>query len=65
MTYGSRAQQAGLDWDQEVVQVLVPLPQPSRYRMYIPALLLGGIARLQPRRRECEATAGQLARVTA
>jgi hypothetical protein len=66
VAYGSRAQEVGLDWDQEVLQVLEPLPQPSKYWMYIPALLvLAGIVWLQLRRREREAGAAQAARVTA
>ncbi len=66
VAYGSRAQEVGLDWDREVLQVLEPLPQPSNYWMYIPALLvLAGIVWLQLRRREREAGAAQAARVTA
>ncbi|EDQ06426.1 C4-dicarboxylate TRAP transporter large permease protein DctM [Sulfitobacter indolifex] len=38
--YDSPAQSAGLDWDQEVLRVLKPVPQPSKYWMFIPALLL-------------------------
>ena len=38
--FGSAAQSAGLDWDQEVLRVLKPVPQPSKYLMFIPALLL-------------------------
>lgn len=38
--YDSPAQDAGLDWDQEVLRVLKPMPQPSKYWMFIPALLL-------------------------
>jgi TRAP transporter 4TM/12TM fusion protein len=50
-TFGSPAQRAGFDWDQEITQVLAPLPQPSKYWIFLPAfLLLGGIALLQRRR---------------
>jgi hypothetical protein len=42
VSFGSPAQNAGLDWDQEVLRVLKPLPQPSKYLMFIPALLLLG-----------------------
>ncbi|MFU8882680.1 MAG: TRAP transporter permease, partial [Rhodobacterales bacterium] len=50
-TFGSPAQRAGFDWDQEITQVLAPLPQPSKYWIFVPAfLLLGGIALLQRRR---------------
>ncbi|MFD2741435.1 TRAP transporter permease [Sulfitobacter aestuarii] len=38
--YGSPAEAAGLDWDQQVLRVLKPVPQPSKYWMFIPALLL-------------------------
>ncbi|MEX3316088.1 TRAP transporter permease [Sulfitobacter sp. PS-8MA] len=40
VVYDSPAQGAGLDWDQEVLRVLKPVPQPSKYWMFIPALLL-------------------------
>ncbi len=38
--FDSAAQNAGLDWDQEVLRVLKPVPQPTKYLMFIPALLL-------------------------
>ena len=38
--FDSAAQLAGLDWDQEIVRVLKPVSQPSKYLMFIPALLL-------------------------
>ncbi len=38
--YDSPAQKAGLDWDQEVLRVLRPASTPSKYWMFIPALLL-------------------------
>ena len=48
VSFSSPAQNAGLDWDQEVLRVLKPVPQPSKYLMFIPALLLlGGIVMLQ------------------
>ncbi|MBS0124049.1 TRAP transporter permease [Thetidibacter halocola] len=51
VTFGSPAQEAGLDWDQEIVQVLSPAPQPTKYLMYIPALLLlAGVVLMQRRR---------------
>ncbi|WP_099826421.1 TRAP transporter permease [Oceaniglobus indicus] len=40
VTYGSPAAGAGFDWDQEVVRVLKPTAQPSKYLMFIPALAL-------------------------
>ncbi len=48
VTYNSPAQTAGLDWDQEVLRVLKPEPQPTKYLMFIPALLLlAGVVLLQ------------------
>ncbi len=40
VAFGSTAETAGLNWDQEVLRVLRPLDQPSKYWMFIPALLL-------------------------
>jgi len=40
VTFDSAAQAAGLDWDQEVLRVLQPNNQPSKYWMFVPALLL-------------------------
>ena len=40
VSFDSPAQNAGLDWDQEVLRVLKPISQPSKYLMFIPALLL-------------------------
>jgi hypothetical protein len=49
--FDSKAKKAGLDWDQEILFVLRPSDQPSKYWMYIPALvLLGGVVLLQRRR---------------
>ncbi|MBK0399897.1 TRAP transporter permease [Limibaculum sp. M0105] len=51
VAFGSAAAEAGLDWDQEILRVLRPADQPSKYLMYIPALLvLGGLVMLQRRR---------------
>ncbi|MGJ8546298.1 MAG: TRAP transporter permease [Sulfitobacter sp.] len=48
VAYDSAASIAGLDWDQEVLRVLKPIPQPSKYLMFIPALLLlAGVIFLQ------------------
>lgn len=38
--YDSPASIAGFNWDQEVLRVLRPIDQPSKYLMFIPALLL-------------------------
>ena len=59
-TFGSPAQDAGFDWDQRITQVLAPLPQPSKYWMFLPALLvLGGIILMQRRRLARASTAAR------
>lgn len=56
VSFDSPAQKAGLDWDQEIVSVKSPAPQPSKYLMFIPAaLLLALVVFLQRRRRTPEA----------
>lgn len=40
VTFGSAASNSGLDWDQEVLRVLKPVATPTKYLMFIPALLL-------------------------
>jgi hypothetical protein len=40
VAFGSAAAAAGLDWDQKVLRVLRPVGQPTKYLMFIPALLL-------------------------
>ena len=40
VAFGSVAADAGLDWDQEVLRVLKPVEVPSKYWMFLPALLL-------------------------
>ena len=40
VAFDSPAQKVGLDWDQEIVRVLKPANPPSKYWMFIPALLL-------------------------
>jgi TRAP transporter 4TM/12TM fusion protein len=53
VAFGSAAETAGLDWDQEVLRVLRPVNQPSKYLMFLPALaLLGAIVMLQRRRNQ-------------
>tara|TARA_R110002051_G_scaffold38640_3_gene81975 strand:- start:36591 stop:39335 length:2745 start_codon:yes stop_codon:yes gene_type:complete len=49
--YDSAASLAGLDWDQQVLRVLRPLDQQSKYWMFIPALLLLGLVVLLQRGR--------------
>ncbi|MEM6972948.1 MAG: TRAP transporter permease [Pseudomonadota bacterium] len=40
VAFGSTAQDAGLDWDQEILAVQAPVSQPSKYLMFIPALMV-------------------------
>jgi hypothetical protein len=48
VTYNSAAQNAGLDWDQQVLEVLQPVEVPTKYWMFIPALLLlAGVVMMQ------------------
>jgi hypothetical protein len=51
VAFDSAAANAGLDWDQEVLRVLQPTPQPSKYLMFLPALLLLGLIVMMQRRR--------------
>lgn len=51
VAYDSPAQTAGLDWDQEVLRVLRPVQVPSKYWMFLPALLLLGLIVLLQRGR--------------
>ncbi|MBY6162727.1 TRAP transporter permease [Mameliella alba] len=51
VAFGSAAAEAGLDWDQEVVEILSPAPQPSKYLMFIPAILLLALVVFMQRRR--------------
>ena len=55
VAYNSAAQSAGLDWDQEVLRVLKPEPQPSKYLMFLPALLLLGVVVMLQRGRNSRA----------
>lgn len=50
--YGSAAQQSGLDFDWEIVEIVTAAERPSKFLMFIPALLLlATIASTQKRRR--------------
>ena len=51
VAFDSPAQAAGLDWDQKVLTVLRPADQPSKYLIYIPALLLLALVVWLQRRR--------------
>jgi TRAP transporter 4TM/12TM fusion protein len=51
VAFDTPAQAAGLDWDQEILTVRQPAAQPSKYWIYIPALLiLAGIVWMQKKR---------------
>ncbi|MEO1467467.1 MAG: TRAP transporter permease [Pseudomonadota bacterium] len=46
--FDSPAAAAGLDWDQEILEVLQPTAQPSKYLMFLPVLLvLAGLIAVQ------------------
>ncbi len=59
VTFDSPAAAAGLDWDQEVLRVLRPISQPTKYLMFIPALLLLGLVVFAQRRRAAATQARQ------
>ena len=51
VSFDSAAQKAGLDWDQEVLQVRQPADQPRKYWIFIPVfLILAAVIWLQRRR---------------
>ena len=56
VAFGSPAAEAGLDWDQEVLRVLKPVSTPSKYLMFIPALLLLALVVFLQRGRNAQAT---------
>ena len=60
VTFGSPAAEAGLDWDQKIEVVRAPAAQPSKYWMYIPALLILALVVFLQRNR-----AGRLSPATA
>ncbi|MDB6177613.1 TRAP transporter permease [Paracoccus sp. Z330] len=51
VAFDSPAKAAGLDWDQEVLLVRAPAPAPSKYWIYIPALLVLAFVVWMQRRR--------------
>ncbi len=56
VAFGTPAQAAGLDWDQEILKVLLPVSQPSKYWMILPALLILALIVWLQRRRAPEST---------
>jgi TRAP transporter 4TM/12TM fusion protein len=60
VAFDSAAQKAGLDWDQTVLRVLQPVPQPSKYLIFIPALaILALVAMMQRRRTDADEARAQ------
>jgi TRAP transporter 4TM/12TM fusion protein len=64
VAFGSPAQQVGLDWDQQILRVLQPADQPSKYWIYLPAFALLGLIVWLQRRRAATATRAEPARAT-
>ncbi|MCP3056830.1 TRAP transporter permease [Aurantimonas marianensis] len=66
VAFGSPAEAAGLDWDQQITLVRTPAEQPTKYWMFLPALALLGLivwgqrrrAPHEPTRPRAEAMAG-------
>lgn len=57
--FGSVAQKAGLDWDQQVLLVRAPADQPWKELMFIPALLLLGLIYAMQRKRRAKFEAAE------
>ncbi|MGD9867481.1 MAG: DUF3394 domain-containing protein, partial [Hyphomicrobiales bacterium] len=61
--FDTPAKKAGLDWDQEILEVLKPVGQPSKFWMYIPAVLvLLGVIWMQRRRMPATSDGGRAAK---
>ncbi|RMG34988.1 MAG: TRAP transporter fused permease subunit [Gammaproteobacteria bacterium] len=52
VVFGSPAEKAGLDFDQEIAQIQLPTDRPPKQWMFVPALLLLGLIIWLQRRRE-------------
>jgi hypothetical protein len=61
VAFGSAAAEAGLDWDQEVLRVLRPVDVPSKYWMFLPALLVLALVVMLQRARASVTPARKLA----
>ena len=59
VTFGSAAQKAGLDWDQKILKVRVPVSQPPKELMFVPALIVLGLIIVMQRKRRDVHEAGQ------
>lgn len=51
VTFDSPAEEAGLDWDQEITMLRSPVDVPSKYWMYIPTLIVLALVVWMQRRR--------------
>ncbi|MEM0947478.1 MAG: TRAP transporter permease [Pseudomonadota bacterium] len=52
LNFGGPAEQLGIDWDWELVELEVPADRPPKEIFYLPALLLVGVVFLLQRRRQ-------------
>ncbi|MCP5417559.1 MAG: TRAP transporter permease [Chromatiaceae bacterium] len=59
--FGSPSQQAGFDWDQQILVVRAPSGQPPKELMFIPALLLLGLIYAMQRKRQTAFEAAEAA----
>ena len=62
--FGSPSQQAGFDWDQQILVVRAPSNQPPKELMFIPALLLLGLIYVMQRKRRIAFEAAEAAAET-
>lgn len=53
--FGSAAQDSGLDFDWEITEIITAAERPSKFWMFIPALLLLGVVALNQKRRKRQA----------
>jgi TRAP transporter 4TM/12TM fusion protein len=52
VVFGSAAEKAGIDFDQEILNIKVPTKRPPKQLMFIPALALGALVWFAQRRRK-------------
>ena len=57
VTFGSPGKKLGLDWDQEILTVRTAADAPTKYLIFIPALLILALVVVMQRRRTSAATA--------
>ena len=51
MVFDSAAEKAGIDFDWEILSLQIPVDQPPKQWMYLPALMLLGMVVFMQRRR--------------